>query len=202
MSGGRTPSQDLRLQLGRALKEAHEVTTGSPAERLARLLEASQSALERGELQEATQLMRRAISVAPERPDLRIEHEKLSKKLSEQLADEYRVQAQFEAKQGKWAAAAIAWSKVCEGCPQDFHAHRQAAIALLKVGGDLRSAQKYAQQATFLSPNDVDTRVLLAQIYLTLGLKLNAKRELDAALKLDPESEIVKNLLSDLKGSV
>ncbi|MFT3921192.1 MAG: DnaJ domain-containing protein [Myxococcales bacterium] len=192
--------QQLLQQLGRALKGASEATTGRPADRLTQLLEASQVALGQGELEQATQLMRRAISLAPERPDLRADYEKLSKQLSEKLADEYVVQAQFEAKHGKWAAAALAWGKVCEGRPQDFGAHRQAALALFKVGGDLRSAQKYAQQAVFLAPGDVDARVLLAQIYLTLGLKLNAKRELDAALKLDPGSEIVKNLLSDLKG--
>jgi tetratricopeptide (TPR) repeat protein len=196
----RTPVEDLRRQLGRAIKGAHELTSGGPVERVEHLLEASKRALARGDLQEATQIMRRAVSLAPERPDLLVEHEQLSKKLAEKLADDYAVQAQFEAKQGKWAAAALAWAKVCEGRPQDADAHRQTAFALFKLGGDLRSAQKYAQQATFLAPNDVDARVLLAQVYLTLGLKLNAKRELDTALKLDPGSEIVKNLLSDLKG--
>jgi len=196
----RGAQQQLLQQLGRALKGANEATSVSPEERIKGLLESSQGAAARGELEEATKLMRRALSLAPERPDLRAEHEKLSKRLSEKLADEYAVQAQFEAKHGKWAASALAWSKVCEGRPQDAQAHRHAAVALFKVGGDLRSAQKYAQQAVFLAPNDVDVRVLLAQIYLTLGLKLNAKRELDAALKLDPGSEIVKNLLSDLKG--
>jgi tetratricopeptide (TPR) repeat protein len=196
----RVPPEDLRRQLAHAIKGAHDVTSGTPAERLQNLLDASKRALARGELQEATQYMRRAISVAPDRPDLRAEHDLLSRQLSHKLADEYAVQAQFEAKQGKWASAALGWAKVCEGRPDDASAHRQAAFALFKLGGDLRSAQKYAQQATFLAPNDVDARVLLAQIYLTLGLKLNAKRELDAALKLDPGSEIVKNLLSDLKG--
>lgn len=196
----RTPSQELLLQLGRALKGANSVTAVVPEERLKQLLEASQQAIARGELQQATQLMRRALSLAPERPDLRAEYEQLSKQLSEKLAADYVVQAQFEAKQGKWGSAALTWSKVCEGRPHDAGAHREAALALFKVGGDLRGAQKYAQQAAFLAPNDVDARVLLAQIYLTLGLKLNAKRELEAARKLDPGSEIVKNLLSDLKG--
>ena len=199
-SSDRTPSQEILQQLGRALKGASSVTGGVPVDPLPQLVEASKQALARGELQEATQLMRRALSVAPERPDLRAEYDKLSKQLSQKLADEYAVQAQFESKQGKWGAAAVAWAKVCEGRPQDANAHRETAFALFKVGGDLRGAQKYGQQAAFLAPNDVNTRVLLAQIYLTLGLKLNAKRELEAARKLDPGNEIVKNLLSDLKG--
>jgi tetratricopeptide (TPR) repeat protein len=185
--------------LGRALKGASELT-GRGGNRTAVHVEQSRQALARGDLNEATQQLRRAISLAPERLDLQAEYETLSRQLAEKLAEEYVVQAQFEAKQGKWAAAAIAWARVCEGRPQNADAHRQTALALLKVGGDLRSAQKYAQQASFLAPADVEARVLLAQIYLTLGLKLNARRELDSALKLDPGNEMVKNLLSGLKG--
>ena len=71
--------------------------------------------------------------------------------------------------------------------------------ALFKAGADLRGAQRYAQQAVFLAPSDIEARILLTQIYMTIGLKLNAKRELDAAAKLDPANEMVKNLLADLK---
>jgi Flp pilus assembly protein TadD len=120
--------------------------------------------------------------------------------LAQKLAADYEEQAKFEAKQAKWAAAAISWGKVCEGRPDDAEAHRSAAFALLKAGGDLRGAQNHAQRAVYLAPDDIDGRILLAQTYLTVGLKLNARRELDAAAKLDPTNEMVKNLLSDLKG--
>ena len=102
-------------------------------------------------------------------------------------------------KHGKWASAALSWAKVCEGRPNDASAHRHAAQALLKAGGELRGAQKHAQRAIFLAPSDIEARILLAQIYLTVGLKLNARRELDAAAKLDPANEMVKNLLADLE---
>jgi tetratricopeptide (TPR) repeat protein len=197
--GPRTDPKELLKRLARTLKDVGEVTGSN--DQVARHMKASQVAFARGDLQEAAQLMRKALSLAPDRVDIKTEHERLSRELAEKLANDYIVQAQFETKQGKWASAALTWSKVCEGRPQDAHAHRQAAFALFKVGGDLRSAQKYAQQAVFLAQTDVDARVLLAQIYLTIGLKLNAKRELDAAAKLDPENEMVKNLLSDLKSS-
>jgi len=114
------------------------------------------------------------------------------------MASDYIERATFEQKNNKWASAALSWSKVCEGRPTDHSAHRSAAHALFKAGADLRGAQKYAQQATLLKPDDIEVRILLAQIYLTVGLKLNARRELDAAAKLDPANEMVKNLLGEL----
>jgi Flp pilus assembly protein TadD len=149
-------------------------------------------------LSEATQQAARAASLAPERTELKAEHAKLSAQLSEKLANTYIEQARFEMKAGKWASAALTWTKVCEGRPNDAAAHRHAAQALLKAGGDLRGAQKYAQKAVFLAPSDIESRIMLAQICATAGLKLNARRELEAAAKLDPANEMVKNLLADL----
>jgi curved DNA-binding protein CbpA len=188
--------QELLRQLGRTLMDVRKVT-GS-GDKLERAMSGAKSAFERGDIAASVQHMARAFSIAPERVDLHQEYERLSHMLAQKLADDYEEQAKFEMKQSKFAAAAGSWAKVVEGKPQDAGANRNAALCLLKAGGDLRGAQKYAQQAVFLAPNDIDSRVLLAQTYLTVGLKLNAKRELDAAAKLDPENEVVKNLLSDL----
>jgi DnaJ domain len=187
--------QELLRQLGRTLMDVRKVT-GS-GDKLERAMSGAKSAFERGDIAASVQHMARAFSMAPERVDLHQEYERLSRMLAQKLAHDYEEQAKFEMKQSKFAAAASSWAKVVEGKPQDAGANRNAALCLLKAGGDLRGAQKYAQQAVFLAPNDIDSRVLLAQTYLTVGLKLNAKRELDAAAKLDPENEVVKNLLSD-----
>ncbi|MDB4971735.1 MAG: Basic proline-rich protein precursor [Myxococcaceae bacterium] len=190
--------QAFARQLSRALIDVGKVTGG--ADKLTRAVSGARAAFERGDIAGSVQYMARAFSLAPERADLHAEYDKLSRMLAEKLAADYESQAKFEAKQNKWGAAAVSWSKVCEGRPDDAVAHRAAAFALLKAGGDLRGAQKYAQKAVYLAPDDIDGRILLAQTYLTVGLKLNARRELDAAAKLDPSNEMVKNLLKDLKG--
>lgn len=189
--------QQLARQLTRTLIGASKVSGGN---QVTRLMVLARSALERGDVASAAKNVAEALALAPERDSIRAEHERLSGILAEKLANDYAEHARFEAKQGKWASAAASWSKVCEAKPSDPHAHRLAAHALLKAGGDLRGAQKYAQQAVFLAPEDIDARILLAQIHLTVGLKLNARRELEAAAKLDPENEMVKNLFSELKG--
>jgi curved DNA-binding protein CbpA len=193
----KTDTQDLLKRLTRTLRDAGQLTGSN--DRITRAMRASQAAASRGDLGEATQQAARAASLAPERTELKAEHSRLSTLLSEKLANDYIEQAKFEMKHGKWASAALSWSKVCEGRPNDAGAHRHAAQALLKAGGEMRGAQKYAQKAIFLAPSDIDARILLAQIYLTVGLKLNARRELDAAAKLDPANEMVKNLLADLE---
>ncbi|MDB4987203.1 MAG: Basic proline-rich protein precursor [Myxococcaceae bacterium] len=190
--------QAFARQLGRALIDVSKVT-GS-ADKVARAVSGARAAFERGDLAGSVQHMAHAFSLAPERSDLHAEYDKLTRMLAEKLASDYEEQAKFEVKAQKFAAAAVSWSKVCEGRPDDAPAHRAAAFSLLKAGGDLRTAQKYAQKAVYLAPDDIDGRILLAQTYLTVGLKLNARRELDAAAKLDPSNEMVKNLLSDLKG--
>jgi curved DNA-binding protein CbpA/Flp pilus assembly protein TadD len=189
-------TQDLLRRLTRTLRDVGQITGST--DHVTRAIRASQAAVERGDLSEATQQAARAASLAPERPELKAEHSKLSAQLSEKLANTYIEQARFEMKHGKWASAALTWTKVCEGRPQDAAAHLHAAQALMKAGGDLRGAQKYAQKAVFLAPTDIESRIMLAQICATAGLKLNARRELEAAAKLDPANEMVKNLLVDL----
>lgn len=188
--------QELARQLGRTLIDVSRMTGSN--DKVTRAVTGARAAFERGDIAASVQHMARAFSLAPDRIDLHTEYDRLTRMLAQKLADDYEEQAKFEAKQGKWAAAAISWGKVCDGRPDDPSAHRHAALSLLKAGGDLRGAQNHAQRAVYLAPDDIDSRILLAQTYLTVGLKLNARRELDAAAKLDPANEMVKNLLSDL----
>ena len=47
-----------------------------------------------------------------------------------------------EEQHDRWAEAALSWSRVVEGRPQDANAARRAAHALLKAGGDLKRAKE------------------------------------------------------------
>jgi Flp pilus assembly protein TadD len=63
----------------------------------------------------------------------------------------------------------------------------------------MHEAQKHAQRLCELKPNDLVARRTLGRVYLAAGLQLNARRELERAAALDPDDEIVKNLLRELK---
>jgi tetratricopeptide (TPR) repeat protein len=180
------------------LQQTASVTGGvGPAERYR--LDA-QRAENDGDLVGATNALRLALAIDPDREDLRRAHRRLYGQLAASLADTYRKQARYEEEQERWAEAALSWSRVVEGCPEDAHAARCAARALLLAGGDLKRAKNYAHRAVELQPDDPLAHRVLGRIFLKADMRLNARRELEAAAKLDPSDEMVENLLRELKG--
>ncbi len=190
--------RDERLKgLARSLKESAALTGG--VDRVDRHIAEARAARASGDLVRATNSLRLALSMDEERPGLQAEYDEVKSILATSLADTYAKQAEYEEKQKKWAQAALSWIKVIEGRPTDVLSHERAVVALLKANGDLRAAQKFAVEATRLAPQSVTARTLLGQVYVALGMTLNARRELQAAAKLDPADNRVKNLLSELK---
>lgn len=184
-------------ELVRTLQETASITgTGDLASR--HLAEGLQFAAE-GKLVEAVNALSIARAIDGERPEIVAEYERVKKMLAIRLADTYMKQARYEEELGKWGQAALSWSRVCEGRPEDVAAHRRTAEALLKAKGDLHRARAYGQRAVELAPGDVKVRLALARVFIAAGLKLNAKRELEIAAKLDPGDDLVKNLLRELK---
>ena len=76
-------------------------------------------------------------------------------------------------------------------------AHRTADLAWT-VGDDLRRARELAAQAAELEPDNALYRRTLGQIYQAAGMAANARRELEAALKLDPKDKEAKAALRRL----
>ncbi|HZO08005.1 MAG TPA: J domain-containing protein, partial [Myxococcota bacterium] len=193
-----SPGRDTLVRgLATSLKRAAQLTGGF--DQAARYLAEAKRAEEHDDLVAAANALRMALALAPNRLELEEEHERIRQKLAHSLAESYEAQARYEEKAGLWQAAALSWSKVAEGRPSDWVAARQGALAIMQAGADLRSAQKLAQRAVELQPSDAESRRVLGQIYASLGLQLNARRELEAAAALDPADEMVKNLLRDLK---
>lgn len=189
---------EIVRDLASSLKSAASITGG--LDPVSRHLREAQRHEQAGDLAAASRELRAATALAPMREDLRVEHERVSRLLSAQLADKYQQAAEYEEKHKKWGAAAVSWSKVVEGRPDDVEALMRAAIALVEAKGDLHKAQRFAQRACDLRPDDVVPRRTLGRVYAAAGLALNARRELERAALLDPSDQIVKNLLGELKG--
>jgi curved DNA-binding protein CbpA len=75
--------------------------------------------------------------------------------------------------------------------------HKTARLSW-KLGGDLRKAKEYAMAACELAPENALFHRTLGQIYKAAGLTANAKRELQAALRLDPKDAEAKQELKAL----
>ncbi len=184
-------------ELVRTLQQTATVTGGSDL--ASRNLVAGLQAEREGKLVEAVNALGVAHAVAGEREDVLREYTRVKKLLAVKLADTYAKQARYEEELGKWGQATLSWARVCEGRPDDLVAHQRTAEGLLKSNGDLHRARSYAQRAVELSPDNAKLRALLGRVFIAAGLKLNAKRELEIAAKLDPADDLVKNLLRDLK---
>ncbi len=79
----------------------------------------------------------------------------------------------------------------------DTLAHRAAKLAF-QVGGDLKRAKELALHAVELAPENGPYRRLLGTVYKAAGLKANAKRELEAALRIDPQDREAREELRSL----
>ena len=155
--------------------------------------------LRAGDLLTAASALQSALTLEPARLEIQEEYARVSKAVTRNLADNYEKQARYEEKMGKWGAAAMSWDRVAEGRPDDAGAARSAAEAMLKAGGDLHRAQRLAQRAVDIAPSEVANVVVLGRVLLAAGLRLNARRELEKAVKLDPQNEMIRNLLRELR---
>ncbi len=72
-----------------------------------------------------------------------------------------------------------------------FDADLSAKVAKLawQVEGDLRKAKEFAAAACELEPDCAPYRLVLGRVYNAAGLRANARREFEAAVRLDPTSQ-------------
>lgn len=152
-----------------------------------------------GDLTGAAGCLRVALQIDPARLDIKARLEGLEVRIAASEADQLRVTAKAAEKARNFEAAAKAWQRVCLGVPRDAEARVAAARTLLEGGGDLRIARDHAQRAVELEPQSAEGRITLARVFIKAGMKLNAQRELDAAAKLEPGNEMIKNLLREMK---
>ncbi len=198
-----TPEDDqfrrdsLVRNLASSLDAASKITGGR--DKAARFLKEAQAAESKGDLVEAANRLQLAVTFGADREDIKAEYQRVRALVAADFADKFEKQAIYEEKEGKWRAAAQSWSRVCDGRPTDARCAIRAAEALLKASGDMRKAYKFAQKAVDIEPNNLSNLLVLVRIHLVLGHKLNAKRELERAAKLDPKNKIVKDLLKEVQ---
>jgi len=184
---------DVVRELASSLKQTAEVTGG--INRAEQHLAHARAAQAKGDLIGALNAMRVAIDLGVDIPGLLVEYRALRQRALSELSESYRKQALYEESHQLWADAARTWAKVAEGHVKDPEPRMRAAQALLQSGEDMLKAQEYTQQALELDPSNPEVHVLLGRIYVQTGSHKNAKREFEAALKLDPSHQQAKQLL-------
>lgn len=82
--------------------------------------------------------------------------------------------------------------------PYDAALCAQAARIAWQAMGDLKKAKDLAGAACELEPDNAAYRRVLGQVYAAAGLESNARRELKAAVKLDPDDKEARSALKAL----
>ena len=190
--GRKTALRDLT----RSLKQTAGLTGG--VDRAEQHIDNARVAEADGDLAAAANALRMAIALDSGRADLQEHYQRVNSHLRVELLDIHREQAKYEEDNNLWSAASISWAKVAEASPDDPVAPRRAAKALMNAGGDLRKSRDFALRSLELAPDSLETRLLLARIYIGAGMDHSAAKELDEAAKLDPGHEMVKNLRQQL----
>jgi len=191
-------SADKQRSLLRALHGASQHRSG-PVDKSAEYERRGTEAEAAGDYKEAVSFFRVAAQLAPDRADLRAKLLEADKKLAVTELPLQRQKAESDEKAKRYDVAAVSWARVCLGAPDDANAHAAAARCLLAAKLDLRQARDFAQRAVELASTRVEYRIVLVRVFQEAGMRLNARREADAAAKLDPSNQLVKNLQRELE---
>jgi curved DNA-binding protein CbpA len=176
-----------------------EALAAARREQILRFSESALAAMERKDYAAASNAYRIAASLAPDDAELRGLADEAERAAAASLAEGYLKQAEYEASQERWNEAAMSYSKVCTGRPDDAKAHERVAFCTLKAQGNTRRAVEFGRRAVELAPNQAELRVTLARAYTEAGLEKSALAELERGAELAPKDARIKELIAHAK---
>jgi len=154
--------------------------------RVHELLDSGKKSLAGGDFGKAYSDLHLASKLDPKNQDV---HELLNQvrhRHEQQRAAEELKRGQVAEQEKDLAGAARCYLNAANLDPKSSLAASKAAKLLLKPGHDLKQARDLAQRAVDLDPNNADHRFLLAAILDQAGMGKLASRQVEEALKLNP----------------
>ena len=91
------------------------------------------------------------------------------------------------------------YQRACDQEPADGLPYFRLATLVLRVENDQRKALKLLRTASSKSPKNVEIRLSLADLYLALGMGLNAGREYQTVLRIDKTNSRAKTGLRNVR---
>jgi curved DNA-binding protein CbpA len=154
--------------------------------------------LSEGQNMAAAASLNLAVSFCPDDPRYRAACEEASGKSRSGTAETYFKRGLFEESVGRMDAAGKQFIRAADAHPKTTYCQRAAEYLLALQ--DLIKAKEYATKAVQADESSVEARIILAKVYEAAGMTKNARRELQAALKIDPKSSDAKDLMKSLRG--
>jgi curved DNA-binding protein CbpA len=148
---------------------------------------------------EAAGAVRLAIAFDPDNSAYREQFPSVQRRAHEERAKALVKQGESALEMRDYATALDLFEEALHFRPADGElAHRSAQLAV-QTSRDLKRAKELAAQAVEVAPDNLEYRKTLAGIYAAAGLNANAKREYEAALRIDPSDKEAKSSLRSLR---
>jgi tetratricopeptide (TPR) repeat protein len=157
--------------------------------RAKRLFEAAMASFAESRWLEAAGGVRLAIAFDPWNEIYKERFGEVQRKAHEERAKQLLREGESALELRDFATALRAFGDALEYRPHDADLlHRSARLAWA-TGGDLHQAKEWAMAAVELDGTNASHHRVLGQIYKAAGLEANARRELEAAVAIDPKDE-------------
>lgn len=160
--------------------------------------EAGMAAFHASRWLEAAASVRLAIAFDPANQSYKESFAGVQRKASEQRGQQLLREAEHALEMRDPKDALRLYEEALLHRPHDPDGNYQAARLAWLLGEDLRRAKDYAARACELVPENALYRRTLGQIYRAAGLSANARRELEAALRIDPKDATARAELREL----
>jgi curved DNA-binding protein CbpA len=161
------------------------------------LFESGMSAFHQERWLEAAGSVRLAIAFDPANQAYKEAFSDVQRKAHEERAKGLIRQGEGALEMRDYKEAAGFFEEALQFRPFDPELNIRAARLQWQAVGDLRKAKEFAGAACEIEPTNAGHRRTLGQIFKAAGLEANARRELEAALKLDPkDAEAIAELKS------
>ncbi|MES1175023.1 MAG: DnaJ domain-containing protein [Myxococcales bacterium] len=191
-------AEELKRRYEQRVRRARE-------ERAERFLTNARQSLANKDPISAANALRIAANLVPENQEMTARLNEAQNEAEALLSGHYLAQAQYEEREGRMAEAARSYARATVGSPDARTFERAAYCALMaqgqqaQAGADLRVAAEHARRAVALGPDDVQSRVTLARIYVTAGMKQSGLAEFERAATLAPKDDTIRDWIQRLK---
>jgi len=157
--------------------------------RAKRLFEAAMASFAAERWLEAAGGVRLAIAFDPWNESYKERFGEVQRKAHEERAKQLLREGESALELRDFPTALRAFGEALEYRPHDAELLHRAARLAWATGGDLHQAKEWAMAAVELDGTNAAHHRVLGQVYKAAGLEVNARRELETAVAIDPKDE-------------
>lgn len=191
------PEDDARAAERRARMARHPYL--ARPRQVNELVTEAKALVQKGDLSQAYTQLKRASELDPKNQEVQQLFDEVRKKHDKHRVQQELARGEELERAGELAKAVLCYRSAAGLDPQNAPASVKAAQLLLRLGEGIREAKAHAQRAVDLEPRNASYRTVLAAVLVEAGMKKLAKRELEEALKHDPDHAEAKAQLRKLR---